>query len=974
MAVSPRLIATVRWLLALAAPAAALGVTLALWPLVDQMPSPLFVAAVLTVAWLGGRGPALLATAVSAVAIAQAFLRGAPAEPFDARDGLSLLVFVAISASTAWVVAGRARGQRRLALREQQLRLVTDAAPQLIYYIDGERRYRFANRPYVERYGLTTDSIVGRHVAEVLEPGRYASIEPRLAEALSGHRTTFEFTRLDADGLRHLHATYIPDVGRGGVTRGLVGVITDITDRKQAEDERARLLALEQTRRREAEAVAELGRILTEGLDLDAVARRIAELSRALLRATITIVYRVGPESHDAVCLAVSGDGGLFRPGAVLARGAGVVGLAVARGEPVMSLDVLTDPELCVPPTLRAGLERASFRSILAAPLRVTGRIVGAVAVGDRVGRVFTSDEVRLVEALADHAAVALDNARLYRDAEDRRREAELLAELARAITSSLDLDTVLGRVTAAAKELCGADLARIALWDAARAGMTFRYTVGTRAGDYDDVLLTPGKGMAGHVLATGRPTRTESALDDPRLHPDYGGMIRAEGSVAVLVAPIRMGDRIEGLLYVDNRSPRPFTDRDETVLMRLADHAAIALRNARLFAGAQAARCEAESANQAKDEFLAVLSHELRTPLTAMLGWLRLLRSGQLAPDKVNQAVEVIERNTRIQAQLINDLLDVSRIITGKLQLDLFPLDLRPIMEEAIEAARRDAEPKGVRIDLTVGAGAGPVLGDPLRLGQIIGNLLANAVKFTSSGGLVKVSLAREDGAAVIIVADTGVGIEAAVLGHVFDRFRQADSTITRRHGGLGLGLAIVRHLTELHGGVVKAESPGPGRGATFTVRLPLASVGRPWPEDGPAPPPIAVSGRSALTGVRVLLVEDHSDTAELLRALLGGQGADVLVATSLTEALAALSESEFDVLVTDIGMPDGDGYELVQRLRERERVSGRPPLPAVAVTAFAGVEDRERALAAGFCDYAAKPIEPGVLIDIVARAHCRR
>jgi CheY-like chemotaxis protein/nitrogen-specific signal transduction histidine kinase len=402
-----------------------------------------------------------------------------------------------------------------------------------------------------------------------------------------------------------------------------------------------------------------------------------------------------------------------------------------------------------------------------------------------------------------------------------------------------------------------------------------------------------------------------------------------------------------------------------------VAARAALAIDSARLYRRAERARVEAEEANRAKDEFLAVLSHELRTPLTSMLGWLRLLRTGQLGPDKVSQALEVVERNTRTQAQLINDLLDVSRIITGKLQLDTYPVDLGPIMEEAIESVRRDAEAKGVRLELTMAVGAGPVLGDPLRLGQIVGNVIANAVKFTSAGGHVRASLAREADSVVITIVDTGIGIEPELLPHIFDRFRQADSTITRRHGGLGLGLAIARHLAELHGGRVTAESAGAGRGSTFTIRLPLASAGGRRGQGEPVAPAMAGSGGGTLlAGVRVLLVEDHHDTAELLRAVLGSQGAAVSLATSLAEALAMLNETEFDVLVTDIGMPDGNGYELLERLRERERATGRKPAPAVAVTAFAGGEDRERALAAGFDDYAAKPIEPAALIDTIARA----
>jgi len=1163
MAVPLALIVTARWLLALFVPGAALGVTLLLQPLVDQVPSPPFVAAVLVVAWLGGFRPALFATAVSGAALDYYFLPPPHDWVASPREAVWLMLFGAVCVAGAWVVAGRGRVLGRLASSEQLLRLVTDTAPQLIYYIDAGRRYRFVNRPYAERYGLAPADIIGRHVAEVVTPERYTSIERHLTDALAGRRTSFDLTRQDEDGVRRLHVIYVPDVDRGR-TRGIVGVVQDITDRRQAEDERARLLVLEQTRRREAEAIGELGRILTEGLDLDAVAQRIAELGRGLLRATTTAVYRVDPASRDLVCVAICGDMGALRTGEVLPRGAGIVGRAVERGRPVTSANVLDDPEIDTPPGAREGIDQAPYRAVLAVPLRVKGRIIGAFAAGDRLGRVFPADEVRLAEALSDHAAVALDNARLYTEAERGRREAELFTELARAVNASLDLDTVLGRVTAAAKDLCGAELSRIALWDAGREGMVFRYTVGTRVSDHDHVLLAPGKGLAGQVLATGRPARTPSVLDDPRLHPDYADMIRTEGSVAVLVAPIRMGERIEGLIYVDNRTSRPFTDRDEAILMRLADHAAIALRNARLFAGEQAARgeaearahrtrlladvsrvltgsldyeatldavahlvvpsradwsvvhlarrdgslrrlaiahadpahaplademlrippsvdwqadasdtvravrggrslllehattarieeivtdpgdrrvfralhphsmlvvalvargrtlgsltwlrigsaepytaedlglaediaaraalavdsarlyrqaerarVEAENANQAKDEFLAVLSHELRTPLTAMLGWIRLLRTGQLGGDKVAQALEVVERNTRTQAQLINDLLDVSRIVSGKLQLDLYPVDLTPIMEEVVESARREAEAKGVALELTIAAEVGLVRGDPLRLSQIVGNLVANAVKFTSEGGRVRVSLTREGTEAVIAVADTGIGIEPGILGRIFDRFRQADSTITRRHGGLGLGLAIVRHLAELHGGVVRAASAGAGRGSTFTVWLPLAVAGG---RRGPGEPGVAtITGGepAALAGVRVLLVEDHRDTAELLRAVLGSQGAGVRIAESLAEALATLSEGEFDVLVSDIGMPDGNGYELVERLRERERAAGREPLPAVAVTAFASGEDRERALAAGFYDYAAKPIEPAVLIDTVVRAYQRR
>ncbi|HET7341287.1 MAG TPA: GAF domain-containing protein, partial [Methylomirabilota bacterium] len=1000
------LLAAGRWLLALAVPAAALGLTLLIQPLVDQLPSPPFVAAVLVVAWVGGFRPALLATAVSVLAINYYFLEPRHSLWVTPPELAWLVMFVSVSMIIAWLVTNRAESRRRMEASARHLRFVTDAAPVMIYYVDAGGRYGFANRPFAQRYGLTPEAIVGRRVEDVVGPVRYPTLAPHLGAALAGRPTTFETTTADADGtVRQLSATYVPDVA-GGDVRGVVAVITDVTERTRAEDERVRLLAVEQARRRETEAIAELGRVLTRGLEVEPVAERLAELARGMLRAVTATVYRVDPESGDLVCLAISGDMATFRVGGVVSRHAGAAGAAVRRGRPVTTDNVLGDPAIELPESTRAWVERATYRAVLAVPLRLKGRTIGAFALGDRLGRVFTSDEVRLVEAFADHAAVALENARLYTEAEARRREAELLAELARAVNGSLELDSVLHQAAAAAKDLCDADLARIALWDAARQGLTYRYTVGTRVSGHEHVLLTPGKGLAGEVLATGRPVRTANVLEDPRLHPDYAPMIRAEGSRAVMVAPIRIGERIEGLIYVDNRRPRAFTDRDEAVLMRLADHAAIALGNARLFAGeqgargeaeararrarlladvsrvlassthyektldgvaalvvpahadwcmvhlarrdgsvrriavahadpahaalaaetrslpptphwlrdagpmidalrggqsvfvpdvrpaelerltggvedrrifaalgprsllmvplvargralgsmtwarlagrerctvddlrlaedlagrialaidnarlyrqAERARVEAEEANRAKDEFLAVLSHELRTPLTAMLGWLRLLRGGQLAGDKVAQALEVVERNTRTQAQLINDLLDVSRIIAGKLALDLYPVDLLPILEEAVELSRTEAEAKAVTLELAADRRAGIVLGDPLRLGQIVANLITNAVKFTPSGGRVALTLAREPEHALLTVADSGIGIDPEILPRIFDRFRQADSTITRRHGGLGLGLAIVRHLTELHGGTVQAASAGSGRGST--------------------------------------------------------------------------------------------------------------------------------------------------------------
>jgi CheY-like chemotaxis protein len=412
-------------------------------------------------------------------------------------------------------------------------------------------------------------------------------------------------------------------------------------------------------------------------------------------------------------------------------------------------------------------------------------------------------------------------------------------------------------------------------------------------------------------------------------------------------------------------------------VLLSLSDHAAVAIRNARLLATQHAALAEAERANRAKDEFLATLSHELRTPLTAMLGWVRMLRSGRLASDQAQGALEVIERNTRLQAQLINDLLDVSRIVAGKLQLDLRPLELVSVVEEALASVKSDADAKGLAIEASINPSAGPVLGDRLRLQQIVVNLLSNALKFTPSDGRISVVLERVGATARIQVSDTGIGIEPALVPHVFNRFLQADSTSSRKHGGLGLGLAIVRHLAELHGGSVRAESAGPGLGATFTVELPILAVGSGRGERTAVETVSTDARLPRLDGVRVLVVDDHDDARELIRAVLQQCGADVAVAASADDALETLEGRRVDVLLSDLAMPGTDGFDLIRRVRARERETGGAPLPAVALTAYAGTVDRARALAAGFQAHASKPIAPdelATLVQSLTRSNARR
>ena len=383
------------------------------------------------------------------------------------------------------------------------------------------------------------------------------------------------------------------------------------------------------------------------------------------------------------------------------------------------------------------------------------------------------------------------------------------------------------------------------------------------------------------------------------------------------------------------------------------------------LLAREHEARAEAEIANRIKDEFLATLSHELRTPLTAILGWLSIMRSQPLDTKTTEHAIETIERNARIQAQLIEDLVDVSRIVGGKLNLDMQPVNLLPVIEAAIEVVRPAAEAKGVTLRVKHDPSAGMVSGDAARLQQVVWNLLSNAVKFTSQGGSVEVLLGRADGSAEIVVRDTGIGIAPEFLPHVFERFRQAESPLTRSQRGLGLGLAIVRHLVELHGGSASAKSPGENQGATFTIRLPRASALR---TDASATESDRAAGfEQSLAGLRVLVVEDEPDARELISLALKRSGAEVQAVASAREALRSLQMFTPDVLLSDIGLPAESGYDLIREVRSLS--SDLSKVPAIALTAFASENDRKMALSNGFHAHLAKPVEADHLIEIIRR-----
>ncbi len=376
----------------------------------------------------------------------------------------------------------------------------------------------------------------------------------------------------------------------------------------------------------------------------------------------------------------------------------------------------------------------------------------------------------------------------------------------------------------------------------------------------------------------------------------------------------------------------------------------------------------DAEAASRAKDQFLATLSHELRTPLNAVVGWAHMLRSGKLDAPATARAIETIDRNARAQSQLISDILDISRIVSGKLRLNVRPVDLTPVVEAALDTVRPAAEAKGIRLQAVLDPLAGPVSGDADRLQQVVWNLLANAVKFTPRNGRIQVRLARVDSHVEVRVEDTGVGIAAEFMPHVFELFRQRDGSPSRQHGGLGLGLALVKHLVELHGGSVECASPGEGQGTVFSVRLPLMIVAsrpegiHPTVETGTAALPAL-----SLEGVSVLVVDDDPDALQLISMLLEERGARVRAVGSSAEAMAALEAERPDVLISDIEMPEKDGYALIRDIRALPPERGGR-VPAAALTAYARTEDRMQALLAGFHLHLPKPVQPAELAAVVA------
>ena len=584
----------------------------------------------------------------------------------------------------------------------------------------------------------------------------------------------------------------------------------------------------------------------------------------------------------------------------------------------------------------------------------------------DASGRVAGASKI--ARDISDRKRAEQEHARLLEVAQQSAATTEKLNEVGAVVASALDQRAIVQAVTDTATALTTAEIGAFFSDQIGEHGQS-RPLLSFSGRPPDAIPYLP---MPRDAAALARTFNGAAVMRSPDItaDPAYGklgkdkerapGLSRVKSYLAVSVRA-RSGDVLGGLFFGHSRAD-VFTADHERLAVGIASWAAVALENARLYA-------EAQSANQLKDEFLATLSHELRTPLNAILGYARMIRSGMVAPEHQERAVATIERNAASLTQIVEDVLDVSRIVSGKLRLNIEDVQISDMINNSIEAIMPAADAKGIRLECAIGAEVDTVPGDVERLQQIVWNLLSNAVKFTDRSGRVEIRVGMSEDCVDIVVSDNGIGIRPEFLPHLFERFRQADSSTTRERGGLGLGLSIVRQLVEMHGGTIHATSEGANRGSTFQIRLPVAitpAVAR------TATWSVTARTREALptpdlTGLRVLVVDDDRDALMMVRDILESVGVRAAIADSATAALNAIETESPDLLVADLGMPHMDGFELIGRIRASKKLAVRT-VPAIALTAYARSEDRARALRAGFQLHVPKPIDPALLLRSVA------
>ena len=836
----------------------------------------------------------------------------------------------------------------REALRWQEERfrlLVESVRDYAIFLLDPEGRVTSWNAGAERIKQYKAEEILGQHFSkfyppEEIENGRCPKCERELAGAASEGRFEDEGWRIRKDGSRFWANVVITalrdDHGR---LVGFAKVTRDLTERVAAEEQRARLRE-EKASRAAAEEAQRFVETILQSIGDAVIATdrdgRITVMNEVAAHLTGYSVTAAKTQSLRSVFHIVNEETrrDLDNPvDRVLAEGK-VIGLA--------NHTVLVRPDGTETPIADSG-----------APIRdAEGNIHGVVLV--------FRDASQEKSEIERHRFLALATSTLASSLDYR----QTLARLADLAVPQLADWCMVHVVEDGAKVPVQVALAHT---DPARVAFV-RELVARYPTDPDASRGAP------QVIRTGRAELIREVPDDMIVRgardAEHLRLLRQLALRSAVIVPLTTGVRVVGaltLVFAD--SGRHYDEDDLAFVEEVGRRAGIAIENARLYTAEQRAREMADTANRTKDEFLATVSHELRTPLTAILGWSKMLKGGALDDDKRARATETIERNAASMSQLIEDLLDVSRIVSGKLRIEVHAVDLVTVIAAALESVQPAAEAKGIAVLRELEPSAVRVLGDAARLQQVVWNLVNNAVKFTPRGGKVTVALGSDDDNATVVVADTGKGIEPRFLPYVFEPFRQGDGGIARSAGGLGLGLGISKHIVELHGGTIEAASAGPGKGATFTVRIPKAA-GRAAADRGRSSgPPRDTRAPSLpqLKGLDVLVVDDEPDARALVGAVLEQCGSVVRTVGSAAEALAAIRERVPDVMVSDIGMPTESGYDLMRKIRALPADQGGN-IPAAALTAYARAEDRNKALSVGFLMHVPKPVDPGDLMNVVA------
>jgi signal transduction histidine kinase/CheY-like chemotaxis protein len=734
-----------------------------------------------------------------------------------------------------------------------------------------------------------------------------------------------------------------------------------VADRVAMAIEHDRLYAAAHQARAAAEAASEklqhvqrVTEIALAHLGQDDLMQELLTRTQSILEADTAAILLLDPGGTELVARAARGLEGEVEREIRVPVGQGFAGRIAAERQ-VIALEDLDRAEL-----VNEVLRDSGVRSLLGAPLVADGRLLGVIHVGSLRPRHFDEHEVTLLQVVADRVALAIDRERVQAERHARgeaQAEAEVIRRL-QAVTDaawpSLSLDNLLAGLVGGVKDILTADVVAILLAEPDGQVLVVRAVLGLDPSASRGIRIPAGQGVAGLVVAERRVVTIEALEQVDLITP----VLRAAGVQSLLGVPLAVAASIIGVLEVGSFRRRRFTPAEAKLIQLAADRAALAIEHVRLYEAERRARSEADSANQAKDEFLAVLSHELRTPLTPILTWTQILKS-EPDPGRVRHAAGVIERNVRLQTALVDDLLDLTRARHGKLRLDLRGHDLRDIVRGALDAIAERASQKSIRVEWQEPSASVPVRADARRLQQVFTNILSNAVKFTPAGGLVTLTVARREHLVTARVRDTGIGIDPEFLPFLFDMFRQHDEGSRREYGGLGIGLALARQLCELHGGTIEVRSEGIGQGTEVLVELPVA----PQAPAGTTPAAGTI-GRGRMAGLTILVVEDHADSLDAARLLLESLGARVLPAASGSEGLVALAEETPHLILCDLSMPGMDGFQFLRHVRRNSRWSS---LAAIAVSGLASDADVRRAREAGFDRHVSKPFDDVKLVTAI-------